>query len=612
MQLITAPITTNSPSDVVTNLQDGLFLLLNKGLLGVTDAALPRFQKELQQEQIDQLFGTTTSSLISIFQRQNDLAVTGEVDEATADRLNQELKRLGAFDDTSPSRLSQFVVQGRVFSHELRGLPGLTLLVVDKNIGQDTQLSKGISDNQGHYKMAYSIESLKKAQPDIQVQVFYEGKTIAVSPVRYNASPDEGKLDILVPAGQLPRDSEYVRLLNVLGQHLGNPDRPQLQKQLSVLKEDDRLQDITYLANKSGWDARMVAMTSLASQFSQRNGIDPAFYYALFRSGIPANEDVLSQLQPKTVQQVWEQALELEILPNQLKDQIPEAIKQFSAHSTQQLLEAPAQIGVSSFKDRIATVLKEPSDQKHLADLYYTHRDNLEQFWKQVETDPSLRSSAARLKLDSQLNLLTINNVPLVQQLHERNRGLKDPLDLVRGGFYQQQQWVALLQGGVQIPKEILGDTEDQKQTNYAAMMSSQLRLRYPTAVVSEMVKRNEMPLKVAPPIQQAVTNFLNAHQGRFELGIHPIEQYLQKHREVVQEPILGQLKKLQRVFQISPSDEIMAKLLDRNLDSAYAIVRYDEQSFIQTFQAELGGEAMAKLTQILHQDIRAKQRGVE
>jgi hypothetical protein len=39
---------------------------------------------------------------------------------------------------------------------------------------------------------------------------------------------------------------------------------------LRDLQETDDRKDITYLANKTGWDARAVAIASLADQFSAR------------------------------------------------------------------------------------------------------------------------------------------------------------------------------------------------------------------------------------------------------------------------------------------------------------------------------------------------------
>lgn len=69
------------------------------------------------------------------------------------------------------------------------------------------------------------------------------------------------------------------------------------------LRETDERQDIAYLANKTGWPARAVALAALADQFSAKSkagrgaaGIEPPVFYALLRAGIGANEDALYQV----------------------------------------------------------------------------------------------------------------------------------------------------------------------------------------------------------------------------------------------------------------------------------------------------------------------------
>src|SRR5205085_255345 len=66
---------------------------------------------------------------------------------------------------------------------------------------------------------------------------------------------------------------------------------------------------------------------------------------------------------------------------------------------------------------------------------------------------------------------------------------------------------------------------------------------------------------------------------------------------DAVAEPVKEQIKRLQRVYQMTPSDQAMTGLLKHNLDSAYQVVRYDEAEFIRRFSDELGGEDTARLT---------------
>ena len=53
---------------------------------------------------------------------------------------------------------------------------------------------------------------------------------------------------------------------------------------------------------------------------------------------------------------------------------------------------------------------------------------------------------------------------------------------------------------------------------------------------------------------------------------------------------VLAQVSRLQRVYQLTTDDASMTVLLRGNLDSAYAITRYDAAGFTRAFAAKLGG----------------------
>ena len=50
-------------------------------------------------------------------------------------------------------------------------------------------------------------------------------------------------------------------------------------------------------------------------------------------------------------------------------------------------------------------------------------------------------------------------------------------------------------------------------------------------------------------------------------------------------------LQTLQRIFQVSPTPEALAQLLDAGLTSAYQIANIPEQSFLQQYGEKLGEE---------------------
>ena len=101
-----------------------------------------------------------------------------------------------------------------------------------------------------------------KAQPDLQARVFAGDPFLGASDVHYNASQDETLNVLLDDKAASALRSEYEVLTSALAS--------QFKGKLGDLKETDEQQDITYLANKTGWDARAVALAALADQFSAR------------------------------------------------------------------------------------------------------------------------------------------------------------------------------------------------------------------------------------------------------------------------------------------------------------------------------------------------------
>jgi hypothetical protein len=105
--------------------------------------------------------------------------------------------------------------------------------------------------------------------------------------------------------------------------------------QLKELQESGERSDITYLANKTGWDARTVALAVLADQFSagivtpsaSAPAIAPEFFYALFRAGLPPNEDMLYRAGASTLTNIWNQAADEGVAPSSIKSSDPAVVQ---------------------------------------------------------------------------------------------------------------------------------------------------------------------------------------------------------------------------------------------------------------------------------------------
>jgi hypothetical protein len=490
-----------------------------------------------------------------------------------------------------------FHVAGKVASRSRAGVDGLRVRIVDRVVGGDIQLAEVLTGAGGEYRVSFTdAESRRrgKSRPDLQARVFTGETYLASSDVYYNASNRETINILLDDQAASALQSEHETLTSALSVHFNGA--------LADLKETDEQQDITYLANKTGWDARAVALAALADQFSRRaTGVDipPVFFYALFRAGLPANEDMLYHTDAGTLTSAWNVAAEQGVIANALTATIPQMVERFRTVSAQKLLTNPALAGASSLKEMLSASRLNDAQQKQFAELYAANRADLPKFWNEV-TNAFGQTVSNRLQVDGKLGFLTINNAPLTQALHTAvgGNGVSDPLQLAQLGYHSPSKWNALLTRTTPIPKEIPGDTDEARRANYAEYLAAQVRLSYPTASVAQMVKSGEMPLTgAAQGASDQVHAFLTQHQGKFEIGVQPIQQYIAQNQLQVPDQTAQQVKRLQRVYQITPSDQAMKGLMKHGMDAAYHVTRHKKDAFVKTYQQDLGGPEMAAQT---------------
>jgi Neuraminidase-like domain len=491
-------------------------------------------------------------------------------------------------------------VSGKVVSHARAGVGSLRVVIVDKNIGGDVTVAETTADDSGSYRTTFTYAG-QKQKPDLQARAFRGETFLGASEVRYNASNVE-TLNVLVQeAADTALATEHEALTNDVVAHFTGP--------LRDLKETDDRQDLTYLANKTGWDARAVALASLADQFSARTtdpagnpSIHPALFYALFRAGLPANDGALYRTDSTTVEAIWKQGIKQGIVPASLESSIPAALEQFQTAAARQVLDGPGIAGLSSLKEMLAVSLPLPDadeDQRkqqyeQFAKLQIQHQGELVKFWEAVRTTFG-EPAEQRLRLDGQLGFLTLNNAPLIAKLHAAagQTPLTDPVNLVEQGFHQPAKWRELI-GNDAIPQEITGKDDEEKRANYAEVLAAQLRLSYPTAVVAAMVKSGETP--ISNGTADKVHSFLTEHHSRFEIGMQPVEQYVTRNQIQLEPAVQQEITRIQRVWQITPGDGAMNALLQKGVDSAYAVARYDRNEFVKAFKDGVGGEANAAL----------------
>ncbi|PTQ91460.1 PA14 domain-containing protein [Nitrosomonas nitrosa] len=597
LKLIIPPLDRSDHGADVVNLQEALLLLLEQQIIKLSDQYFPLLYQGLKNEQISQIYNDYTEKLIGIFQEQFStkfhLSVNGEVDLPTADALNHLLTELGAL-PSGQNEEETFTVDGKVQSVSRAGVNRLRVVIVDKNIGGDVPLAETVTGKDGFYQSKFLVQGLQercKQRPDLQSRVFKDETTyLGASDVRYNATNYETLNIVLDEQASSALASEHETLTSELTDNC--------HVSLKDLKETEDQQDITYLANKTGWDARAVALAALADQFSARTAnvdnsdkIEPAFFYALFRAGLSANDDAIYQTDASTAEAIWKQAIAQGVISSTLENRLPQVCKRFQRLAVQRSLDTPALAGVSSLREMLSVSLGDDSvRQQQFATLYTQHRAEPDKLWAAVR-EIFGEATEKRLRIDGQLSYLTLNNAPLISKLHlsAGQNGLSQPLDLVDQGFYQAEKWSELIGDSI-IPPEISGKDDTEKRVNYAELMAAQVRLSFPTAVVAETIKN------IGGYNFSVASSFLREHHGKFELGMQPIEQYISRNTLQVTKEVTHAVKQIQRVYQITTSDSAMTGLLKKGIDSAYAVVSYDRDDFIRIFKDDVGGEENALL----------------
>jgi len=580
---------------------------------GLTGGDVAEVQAELNQlsytipaaEQQATNFGDGTLAAVKQFQADQALPTTGVVDAATAAALSAVI--VG----------SSYVVSGVVSSPATASVAGLAVQLVDKNVGGDVSLASNTTGPGGVYRIGVVIapailKERNKTQPDLQVRVSSGTNFLAASAVAYNA-PLNTTLNVLLPVNSSVLPSEYESLTGSVGAIYKGP--------LGSLQEGSDRQDITFLANKSGWDARTIAMAALASQLSQITAaplpaapqapttsgaapaaaaaaavapanvsLKPEFYYALLRAGLPADANSLFRTTSESAQAIWQQAIKQGVIPQALAQQVPAALQAYQALASSTLLSATPAIGVSTLSEMLTTSKLSASQQATFSQLSVQYGSDTAKFWGAVSKalGPAVTK---QLQLDGQMFYLTLNNQPLVSALYAAEANLTSPADLVARGYYQSAKWKQLI-GNSAIPQEIPGQTA----ADYANFLAAQVHLSFPTAVAGDQVKQGVFPITDTPAVATAVSQFLTSNSSQFFIGAEPVEGFISRNRIAgVSQGVVAQVKRLQRAYQLSPDDQTMTVLLRHNLDSAYAITRFGLTGFVRTVKDEVGGTDNAR-----------------
>ncbi|WP_274565067.1 neuraminidase-like domain-containing protein [Streptomyces spiramyceticus] len=465
-----------------------------------------------------------------------------------------------------------FSVQGVATDAAGVAAVGLEVEAWDQAVAGKRLLGTAATGTDGRYVVTYEAAALSgKPAADLLVRVVIAGRdtpVVAESDTLFQA-PRHATVDLVVERADVPAAPEYVRLLAhvkpLLGDwHFGDVDAG----------------GVSYLAGRGAWDARGVAMAARAEQLSAQTQIPASHYYALMRAGLPGDLDQIYRLDDNTVREALQRAAQGGVIS--ADDDIERTLRLYREAALESLRNFRPEGRVSSLGDMLSVRLDADQQGTFLATYRSTHSDP-DALWSSLANCGFDERTIGALQTDAVLGEITRQNAPVAGRLVERI-GLGDAAELADHGFYRAAAW-----------RDVVGDDVPEGLTveQYTSGLAAQVATRFPAGVTADLVRSNAVA--VAPEAKDEVAAFFAQRSANTSLGVAPVRTW-EGFADLSTGAREGALK-VERMFQISPSNDAMVTLSSVGIDSALQVMRYSPTGFVTAFGDKFPSTMEARLT---------------
>ena len=470
---------------------------------------------------------------------------------------------------TSDKQLS---VQGVVTDASGVAAVGLDLEAWDRSVAGESLLGVATTGADGRYAVTYETAALSgKPAADLLVRAVIAGRSrsvVAESDTLFQA-PQYAIVDLVVERADVPAAPEFGRLLAQVNPLLG--DR--------TLGDVDA-RGVDYLAGRSGWDARGVAMAARAEQLSAETQIPASHHYALMRAGLPGDLDQIYRLDDSTVREALQRAVKSGVIP--AEDDIERTLGLYRETALKSLRTFRPEGRVSSLGDMLSVRL-DADRQGIFLDTYRSTNGDPDALWSSLAERGFDERTIGALQTDAVLGELTRQNAPVVGRLAKRT-GLGDAAELADHGFYRAAAW-----------RDVVGDDVPEGLTveQYTAGLAAQVATRFPARVMADLVRSDAVA--VAPEAKDEVAAFFVNRGADASLGVSPVRTW-EGFARLSTGAREGALK-VERLFQISPSNDAMVALSASGIESARQVMQYSPTGFVAAFGEKFPSILEARLS---------------
>jgi hypothetical protein len=498
-------------------------------------------------------------------------------------------------------------IEGRVVFDNGAPAQGLPLRLYRLDFGDaEVRLIESTTRERGLYALPYDLDG--HASLEIRA-VDGAGKEIPLSkPLHDLGDAERTVLNLVAPATLRPMDVEYRRLVADLTPHVGAIAK------LAAAREDAEHQDLTRLNRATNWDARVIALGAIAAKLSKTTGVDTQALYGMLRAGLPSDPIQLARVSRTGVGRALEKAVEAGLVAL-TPDEVESAKVSFADYSSRIRRRFLGRPGAHSNYGDVLAATGITTDQQERADqILAAHSGSIEQLWQRVQ-DAGL--PVEKLKLTARLGFLTLDNATLMRDL-SAEIGSPERLaeTLINRKLYEPRSWETRLRSltgnddqalARLIPGSYEGETMQDRLKAYTVDLAQKVRRSYPTQIVSHRIRSNDLDLGASQPsVKGEVAEVLDrAATVGFSLGGTPLNRFLRDHSgdlfqgipdERIPE-VTAQVKTIQRLYQITRSDEGLKTLLELGFTSAHEISEMPYQVFMDRHGDKFPSRWEAELT---------------
>ena len=480
-------------------------------------------------------------------------------------------KRTGA--NTSKSKVpTRFVVHGQVRQADGNPLVGGIVRAYDKDLRGEEPLGQRTTDKAGRYQISYTAGKFRRAEKksaDLIVRVYNkDGLPLASSPILFNAKREE-TVNLLIGGGEYRGPSEYEMLLAEL--------TPALQ---GVAPADLTEDDIAFLTGETGANRPHIQFLVEAARLSQEteehtreNKLPPEVFYGFFRQNLPTKLTPLISQHPKVLERALRASLRDNIISlkwNGKTDSILNALKQLRIERAME----PGEDGKPSLGELLLETSLPDGKRREFLQLYFDHGGHIQNFWETLKKNDDFKDHVDELQI-----AFLLKYPPLIRELKRQGKkSLHDLADL------DEEGWTKLIKkevGGqpIGVPPDVPGDTPDKKIENYAKSLAQTIEKTLPTAVFAKKLNLKGLP-QVSDELKRDLVKFFDDNP-EFELGKSFIGKHFTGDLSPQKRAVKDQLKKIQRLFKLTPRFEEIRHLAEHGFDSALSITRMGRRKFV-------------------------------